>query len=398
MSTESRTERAQRWLNEQIEQLKALRNANTRDTEFKQWRQSTLTIIQRVWPGDAKHSARFRRIPFTPPSTRADARETREYYERGCAEGLVMLSSLLDDLLRHGAPAETATARPATLDPGATEDQFPTLNLPGGTGDREVPTAQPAAKPAAAKRALPERRKKSRKGGPRRRLRDMLGLDALQELGRNGEPTYRVAPAPDVAQDVEDAVPACDATRAPVAPDARPDVPTLSAGDLEQAPVPAPVPVAGDDVAVESSPVSAVDEPDSDAAGGDMAPEAPTLSADEFLRSSPVFMSAGRPVQRPKRELPAAAPARADDDEAPRPMTVPTAIAMAAVAAEVARLGVPEGQRASIRASLIRLSETLEDGSLDWKSLRESIDLAMEFPPIARRVIPLLIPFLDKAA
>ena len=43
-------------LEEQIRQLRELRNAGPRDSGFKQWRQSTLTAIQRIWPADPVRS------------------------------------------------------------------------------------------------------------------------------------------------------------------------------------------------------------------------------------------------------------------------------------------------------------------------------------------------------
>jgi hypothetical protein len=209
MSTDARAERARRWLGEQIDQLKALRNAKTRDSDFKQWRQATLTIIQRIWAGDARRSARFRRIPFSPPSTQADGREMREFYERGCAEALQLLTAGLEEIEKNGLPAETASARPASLDPGVAEDDFPTLDLPGVGAEAAVPS-EPAESEdlstserprsngvsvrgekdddraehggSSLRQGAAERRRRQKKGGPRRRLRDMLGLDALEKL------------------------------------------------------------------------------------------------------------------------------------------------------------------------------------------------------------------------
>lgn len=372
-------------LNEQIEQLKALRNAKTRDTEFKQWRQTTLTIVQRIWPGDGKRSARFRRVPFSPPSTRADARETREFYERGCAEAIQLLMSFVEDVERDGVPDESAASRPASLDPGVAEDHFPTLDLPGGPErTAEAPALEPVAEREAA-RAAPKKAdtaKKKRRKGARGKLRDMLGLDALQRLG-NHEADSATVPAEPVA--AEPAV------------DPEPDAEAPWAARVEEDAAPAPIPtLSADAVEADEAVAGDVDEDGAEeASDGDA--DAPGLSADDFLSASPVFMASGQPVRRVGRDArqPEERPA---PPAGPRSITGPTAMAIAAVAAEVARLGVPDRRRADVRGTLIALAETLEDGSLDWNTLRATIQFSMEFPAVARRVIPLLIPFLDEAA
>ncbi len=435
MSSDARIERARRWLNEQIDQLKALRNAKTRNTEFKQWRQATLTIVQRVWPGDSRRSARFRRIPFSPPSTQASARETREFYERGCAEALQLLNGFLEEIDTDGLPAESETARPASLDPGVAEDDFPTLDLPGGppaaaeskpekraaeTGHGEAP-AVASGHGQGGRRNGNERRRRQKPGSPRRRLRDMLGLDALEKLGKEEaaakkegdagedlEPAHGKAavtsgappdgarePADEVPETDDEVVAAADTVEAAVAAD---DVTDDDGGeadaadDGDEAPAPhraAPV-AAGAARAVDDA-VDGADEAEEEEEDED---DMPAISTADFLSASPVFRAEGRPVRRQRRETPPPAAA----DLAPAPLTSSTAIALAAIASEVARLGVPDGHRARIRASLISLAQLVEDGEIDWEGLRGAVAFAMEFPPVGRRLLPLLIPFLDKAA
>jgi hypothetical protein len=104
----------------------------------------------------------------------------------------------------------------------------------------------------------------------------------------------------------------------------------------------------------------------------------------EFLRTSPVLKASARPVRRRGANVPAT----------PSPL----AASLFALASEVAQLGVPEGQRAEMRATLIELARRLDERSLDWDMLRDSFHAVLDFPPLARRVIPLLIPYLDLAA
>ena len=110
---------AREWLERQIAELGKLRNAGTRAPEFKAWRQNTLTMIQRIWPGDQRRSERFRRIPFRPPGSPAaikmDDRGVRESFERGCGEAGVVLRQLVGELTLLGIeaviePAESTDA------------------------------------------------------------------------------------------------------------------------------------------------------------------------------------------------------------------------------------------------------------------------------------------------
>ncbi len=124
---------AREWLERQLAELGQLRNATRRDQNFKAWRQSTLTVIQRIWPGDTRRIERFRRIPFSPPMGRATDRQVREFYERGWGEAGVLLRELLAEInllgltdLSAGDAAGAAPAAPAMLpllsDPVADEE------------------------------------------------------------------------------------------------------------------------------------------------------------------------------------------------------------------------------------------------------------------------------------
>ena len=62
---------AQGKLDKQIEQLGELRNGGTRAVEFREWRQTTLTLIERIWPDQSSRATRFRRIPFSPASAKS---------------------------------------------------------------------------------------------------------------------------------------------------------------------------------------------------------------------------------------------------------------------------------------------------------------------------------------
>src|SRR4051812_45509267 len=128
-------ERAIELLEAQIVEMSELRNAHARDPRFKQWRQATLTVVQRIWPGDVARAERFRRVPFSPPSTRMSAKATRSFYEKGCAEALHLLREMMTEVEGSAASAPPPVRAPQS--PGRPPAHEPS------------PLSEPAAKRAA---------------------------------------------------------------------------------------------------------------------------------------------------------------------------------------------------------------------------------------------------------
>jgi hypothetical protein len=113
MTDPNTAQRAREWLEHQLAELAELRNATRRDHNFKAWRQHTLTVIQRVWPGDTHRVERFRRVPFSPPMSHATDKQVREFYERGWGEAGVLLREFLAEVNLLGlSPIEVAGTRP----------------------------------------------------------------------------------------------------------------------------------------------------------------------------------------------------------------------------------------------------------------------------------------------
>ena len=140
--------RAQSGLMKLVVQLGELRNASTRDANFKLWRQTTLTLIQRTWEGDVTRPTRFRKIPFSPPTSRPDTKVAREWYERGCAEAATLLRDLIAEIDEKGlvvAPLDDVTGpEPLPEDGGTMLDLGgPTPTAPGATAAKPAPTAHP---------------------------------------------------------------------------------------------------------------------------------------------------------------------------------------------------------------------------------------------------------------
>ena len=124
----SAANRARADLEKQLVELSRLRNANTRDPDFKVWRQTTLTLIQRIWVGDDSRSGRFRGVPFSPATSRADTKLAREWFERGCAEAARILRSLIEEINEHGVVkgAAPVMAEPESL---PEDENVPILSL-----------------------------------------------------------------------------------------------------------------------------------------------------------------------------------------------------------------------------------------------------------------------------
>ncbi len=138
---------AQTKLEKQIELLGELRNAGTRAVEFREWRQTTLTLIERIWPDQASRATRFRRIPFSPASANAEDKVMREAFERGCAEARRLLKLWLAEIDTHGVIQEPEAPRLAeAVRQTLVEMQPPKAPTPE-PAKPERPGARPARKP-----------------------------------------------------------------------------------------------------------------------------------------------------------------------------------------------------------------------------------------------------------
>ena len=478
-------------LREVIAILRELGNAGPRDQSFKQWRQVTMTLLQRIWPDNQGNAARFRRIPFSPPSSRADVKTVRECYERGVCEAIAYLEGLVEELengtsrlnrklvrpaeapraetlpasppepervaepgrfamperfvepeleiLPPGAPLEPPPPRPAPPAPDSFLTPFPaTRPTPESAAPERAADVAPAAPPQAA--ATPPAREKSTlekvAGRSKQRLKDMLGFGdenpspsaapaVRPPASRAAPPAPLAPPPPPVAAAPTPAAPA------PVAPIERFEPPAPPVAREPAAPVqvrPAPVepPAPPVEPAAESAPWSAPvipfpmhkvvvgrpsapppPEPFEDDApeeafdldfdlADDDGPnvEAPPTTLREMLDrpESPRAAETPKPAETPR---PVQTPRAA---EAPRAAAPNAAREVLAMASEVDRLGVPRGRRAIVRAALIDLGHQLESPPVHWAAMRQAMAFMLDYPQIARRVIPMLLPYLDEAA
>lgn len=408
MAENSAGQSARHMLERQIEALGSLYNAGVRSPVFREWRQATLTCIQRIWPAEPARPERFRRIPFSPPMGRPGEREVREYFVRGCSEAGSLLKDYIAEIASVGVPNPGAASTPvagALPTAGKNDDDFPTVNLPGpGAGGGT------AASP------------------PKPRLKDLLGFSeashsapraapAPSDAAAVGAPPVPHPPAPTVAAaapapagTVEQAMAELESHGffAPPSHVMRDD-PASGPAALPAEPI-APAPAAPAPAAAAPQPRIVVTgtEPPMSAAPPPVAPPGPSAPqnaerataaaaaraddpddlgrvAEELLRASSVLSSLPRRAAQDRRT-------------SAREIRSPIPLAIAALALEVEALGVPEGHRSRARAVLLDLSRRLDTPNLTWDALREAMSFVMEFPSLGRRMVPLLLPYLDRAA
>jgi len=356
---------ARQQLGELISILGELRNAGPRDQRFKQWRQITVTLLQRIWADDPSRADRFRRIPFSAPTGRADRNATRDFFERGCKEASTFLVELARELGLVVDPIMDTTdgeSVPMTQE-GAVAD-LPERDVAGGGGAAdEAHASDDATTGRPAQDATPPSTSAA-PTGPRPRLKDMLGFG---DAHGSATPAYEATPTPTP-----------DHTRA------RDVTPPPAASPVRFKPV-APVPVR-DERTAHSAPPAA--EPPAA-----YTPPAPTPGgrdpgrdlAAEFVLDSAVLQSQPRSAREPEVlfEHVTLSPAAQDIMD---------------LAELVGELGVPARERAILRASLIDLARQMDTPSLQWDALRDTVAFAMQYPGVARRLMPLVMPYLDLAA
>jgi hypothetical protein len=355
MSDPDTAQRAHEWLERQLEELAQLRNATRRDSNFKAWRQATLTVIQRVWPGDVRRVERFRRIPFSPPMTHATDKQVRDYYGRGWGEAGVLLREFLAEINLVGVSESSEVGAQAGAEAGAGMEPMPPLSPEPDPGPPPaiVPHETPAPRPATP---ILE--------GPRG---DFIGR-AMAKLFSDS-PVFRgIGEKPPAAP--AETIPAV-VSRGPAR-----TIPAIgSTAPAETIPAvasPGPVrtiPAIGSTAPAETIPAVASPGP---------ARTIPAIGSTARARAIPAVGSAA-----PAETIPAAGPAAAE---------------LLRLAGELDRLGLSPAQAVAARDALVALASAQGTSPPTWKLVQAALQHAVATPALARRALPLLIGFLDRAA
>jgi hypothetical protein len=254
------------------------------------------------------------------------------------------------------AAKPVAAAKPA--EPARPAPPAPRPVTPVASRPAEPAKPAAAAPPSEARteagsrveaRGKSARGKQGKKSGTREKLKDLLGLSQFDSRARDEREEVAEVEAP--VESAPEPIPAPEYETAPTAEAAEPVYAEPESYDDEVMP--------------------AEDDEDRERA---------TL---DFMQNSPVFGLIGKPVNR-----------RSDTTE----FLDPDAVAVATLAADVGRLGVPEGMRASIASRLVDVARRLDEGALDWALLRGTVTDAMQYPDLAKRLLPILLPWLERAA
>jgi hypothetical protein len=147
-------------------------------------------------------------------------------------------------------------------------------------------------------------------------------------------------------------------------------------------PEPEPEPPGADEA---KDPAEDASKPEAPASSGPDSGEV-ARATEDFMRTSPVLGATARKVQR--------APLEPDTHG----FTDPDAIAILSMVDELALMGVPVARQSETRARLLDLARRIEAADLKWNSLRAAVWFAMEYPEVARRLLPMLLPWIDRAA
>ena len=328
---------AQAKLDKQIEQLGGLRNGGTRAVEFREWRQTTLTLIERMWPDQSSRATRVRRIPFSPASAYSVDKVMRDAFERGCAEARRLLRLWHAEIGSRGLSQEVAAPRLAEAVRQTLIEMRPVKPAPA-----PIPPPAPHAKPEANADGKPAPKPSRR---PRRApLGEMLGL--------TGTP---------------------DSPSAPV-----PSRPTLRRAGPE-------LPPEFEHSAGQPAAQAAEQNADALALSIDHALERARREA-HGMRQVPEPMD---PQGRTYEEAPVAQN---------RTLVSYVARAFISLASDVDELGVPEAHRERVRLALFDLANHLDCGSVTWALMQDAVTLVMHYPALGRQALPLLLPFFENAA
>jgi len=115
-------------------------------------------------------------------------------------------------------------------------------------------------------------------------------------------------------------------------------------------------------------------------------PEEVTRTTEEFLSASPIFARGDRTEEERAPSRPQVTVAAARD------------LAILARDRELEAMGVAASDRTLVRQVLLEVTRAIEANDVSWELMRHAIHAVTEYPVLARRALPMLIPFIRAAA
>lgn len=123
---ETDTDKADRLLNQQLEELESVRGLNYKDPLFLGWRDTTTSLLQRFLPPDSPHLTRFKNLAFTSRVARRQpwgsqprppgyiSPQNQEHYRAECRTAEATIRAALKHIEEFGVHAEQPAIQPAT--------------------------------------------------------------------------------------------------------------------------------------------------------------------------------------------------------------------------------------------------------------------------------------------
>ena len=281
-------------------------------------------------------------------------------------------------------PSTQAPGTPASPAPHASPTP-PAPPAQASTPDPASPGAPHTAPPPDAGMSVVMSRPTTLRGSINKVSIESLISPEFRAGTESGTPASATPPA-SAAPPASVTPPAAAASSAASAP-ATPRAPAAPASSDPSKIVPLPLPPVARTTEPVPPPADAADAEQPDATGSP-GPDSGELAraTQDFMRSSPVLGANARKPQRPGHE---------PDSHG---LTDPDAIAILSMVDELTLMGVPTTRQSETRARLLDLARRIEAADIKWNSLRAAVWFAMEYPEVARRLLPILLPWIDRAA
>jgi hypothetical protein len=131
---EPEDEKAVRLLTEQLKELESIRGLNYKDPQFKAWRDTTKTYLERFLPPDSPHRNSFRNLrffeliavahPHRVPNPNYISPEDKRAFVEGCKQSEATIRAVIKYIENFGVHVEQPQMKPAAPGRGGVHQTF----------------------------------------------------------------------------------------------------------------------------------------------------------------------------------------------------------------------------------------------------------------------------------
>ncbi len=121
--TETDKEKAIRLLSRQLKELETVRRLAVEDGEFKAWRATTTSLLNRYLSPDSTHLSSFKSINYYGYAFPSSGANYRRHFEAGCSTAEAMLRAILFNIEEFGVHVQQPARNPEAS-PGAVHQTF----------------------------------------------------------------------------------------------------------------------------------------------------------------------------------------------------------------------------------------------------------------------------------